>query len=103
MKAAVYYETGAPEVLRYEDVARPDDATRATCWSGSRRSASRAATRSTARAASWRPTPTSSATSAPAPIEAVGDAVTDRAEGQQVVCTMAHGSHAELVVGAGQP
>ena len=23
MKAAVYYETGAPEVLRYEDVARP--------------------------------------------------------------------------------
>ena len=23
MKAAVYYETGAPEVLKYEDVAEP--------------------------------------------------------------------------------
>jgi NADPH2:quinone reductase len=30
-------------------------------------------------------------------IEAVGDAVTDRAVGQRVVATMAHGSHAELV------
>ena len=24
MKAAVYYETGAPEVLKYEEVAEPE-------------------------------------------------------------------------------
>jgi NADPH:quinone reductase-like Zn-dependent oxidoreductase len=49
MKAAVYYETGSPDVLKYEDVADPP------CYpSGvvirSRRSASRAATPSTAAA-----------------------------------------------------
>ena len=42
---AVYYETGAPEVLRYEDVPDPVARSRAASSSRSARSASRAATR----------------------------------------------------------
>ena len=41
MKAAVYYETGGPEVFRYEEVPDPDGRSTERCWCGSRPSASK--------------------------------------------------------------
>jgi NADPH:quinone reductase len=97
MKAAVYYETGAPDVLRYEDVPDP------VPFSGSvvidveaisieggdtlNRLGGEMAT-----------TPHVVGYQAAGTIREVGEGVTDRAVGQRVVGTMLWGSHAERFV-----
>lgn len=97
MKAAVYYETGAPEVIRYEDVDAPDLKAHGV--------------RIAVEAISIEGGDTLNRLGGPMPttphvvgyqcggtISEVGAEVTDRSVGQQVVATMAHGSHAEQVV-----
>ncbi|HXH58508.1 zinc-binding alcohol dehydrogenase family protein [Iamia sp.] len=97
MKAAVYYETGAPEVIRYEDVDAPDLKAHGV--------------RIDVEAISIEGGDTLNRLGGPMPttphivgyqcggtIAAIGAEVTDRTVGQQVVATMAHGSHAEQVV-----
>lgn len=96
MKAAVYYETGAPDVLRYEDVPDPTlDAggvlvrVAATSIEGGD---------TLNRLGGDMPaTPHIVGYQCAGTIVAVGDGVSDRVEGQRVVCVMMHGSHAELV------
>ncbi len=94
MKAAVYYETGAPSVFRYEDVPDPD------CRPGGvileikaigiqggdtlHRQGGVLAT-----------TPHVVGYQAAGVIREVGDRVTDRKVGDHVVATMGFGSHAE--------
>lgn len=94
MKAAVYYETGAPSVFRYEDVPDPD------CRPGGvvieikaigiqggdtlHRQGGVLAT-----------TPHVVGYQAAGVIREAGDRVTDRRVGDRVVATMAFGSHAE--------
>ncbi len=96
MKAAVYYETGPPEVLVCEDVADP------TCGPGDvlvevqavsieggdtlNRAGGEMATR-----------PHVVGYQCAGTIREVGAQVKDRSVGQRVVCTMLWGSHAELV------
>lgn len=96
MKAAVYYETGAPDVLRYEDVPDP------VCFPGGvlveveaisieggdtlHRAGGEMAT-----------TPHIVGYQCAGTIREVGEGVSDRAVGQRVVATMLWGSHAELV------
>jgi NADPH2:quinone reductase len=96
MKAAVYYETGPPDVFRYEDVADP------TCGPGDvlvdveaisieggdtlNRAGGEMATK-----------PHIVGYQAAGTIAEVGADVTDRSVGQRVVCTMLWGSHAERV------
>ena len=96
VKAAVYYKTGPPEVLRYEDVADP------ACFPGGvvvkveaisieggdtlNRFHGEMAT-----------TPHIVGYQCAGTIVEVGDGVTDRTVGQRVVATMLWGSHAELV------
>lgn len=97
MKAAVYYETGAPEVLRYEDVDAPNLKAHGV--------------RIDVEAISIEGGDTLNRLGGPMPttphivgyqcggtIAEIGAEVTDRTVGQQVVATMAHGSHAEQVV-----
>jgi NADPH2:quinone reductase len=96
MKAAVYYETGRPEVFRYEDVPDP------RCHPGGVVIAveaisieggdvlNRAGGAMTA-------TPHIVGYQCAGTIVEVGDAVTDRHVGQKVVATMVSGSHAEMV------
>lgn len=97
MKAAVYYENGGPEVLRYEDV--PDPAVRpgqvlvqiaAVGVQGGdllhRQGAPLPAT------------PHVVGYQAAGTVAAVGDGVTTVREGQRVVAFMSSGSHAELAV-----
>src|SRR5690349_16314227 len=74
MKAAVYYETGAPDVFRYEDVPDP------VCGPGMVLIEVRAVS-----------------IECGGVIRQVGDGTRDRAVGQTVVAVMPHGSHAELV------
>ena len=97
MKAAVYYETGSPDVFRYEDVPDP------VCGPGDvlvdveaisieggdtlNRAGGELATR--LHVVGYQCAGT---------IREVGADVHDRAVGQRVVCTMLHGSHAEQVV-----
>ncbi len=96
MKAAVYYETGAPDVLRYEDVPDP------VCGPGM--------VLVTVEAISIEGGDTLNRLGGEMPdsphivgyqcagtIREVGDGVTDRTAGQRVVATMLWGSHAELV------
>jgi NADPH2:quinone reductase len=96
MKAAVYYETGGPEVFRYEEVPDP------TCGPGEvlievqaisieggdtlHRAGGEMARR-----------PHIVGYQCAGTIRAVGAGVTDRSPGQQVVAIMMNGSHAELV------
>ena len=96
MKAAVYYETGSPDVFRYEDVADPE------CGPGSvlvdveaisieggdtlNRAGGEMATK-----------PHVVGYQCAGTIRAVGEGVTDRAVGERVVATMLWGSHAAMV------
>ena len=96
MKAAVYYETGAPEVLRYEDVADPTIDPSSVLVRVAAISIEGGDTLNRLGGV-MAATPHIVGYQCAGTIEAVGDAVTDRSEGQQVVCSMAHGSHAELV------
>lgn len=96
MKAAVYYETGAPEVLKYEDV--PDPAVRpggvvievaaVSIEGGDTLNRLGGAMTSTPHIVGYQCAGT---------IREVGDGVTDRQVGQRVVASMMSGSHAELV------
>ncbi|MDQ1403482.1 MAG: NADPH:quinone reductase [Actinomycetota bacterium] len=96
MKAAVYYETGAPDVLKYEDVPDP------SLWPGG--------VLLQVEAISIEGGDTLNRLGGPlaakphivgyqcaGTIIEVGSDVTDRQVGQRVVATMAHGSHAEKV------
>ncbi|MBA3303000.1 MAG: alcohol dehydrogenase catalytic domain-containing protein, partial [Acidimicrobiia bacterium] len=96
MKAAVYYETGAPEVLRYEDVAEPTVDANGVLVRVAAISIEGGDTLNRLGGA-MAATPHIVGYQCAGTIVAVGDAVTDRSEGQRVVCVMAHGSHAELV------
>jgi NADPH2:quinone reductase len=96
MKAAVYYETGGPQVLRYEDVPEPVCgpadvliAVEAISIEGGdtlNRAGGEMATH-----------PHIVGYQCAGTITAVGAAVTDRHVGQRVVATMMWGSHAEQV------
>jgi NADPH2:quinone reductase len=97
VKAAVYYETGAPDVLRYEDVPDPEpfagsvviDVEAISIEGGDtlNRLGGEMAT-----------TPHVVGYQAAGRISAVGEGVTDREVGQRVVGTMLWGSHAEKFV-----
>ncbi len=97
MKAAVYYETGAPDVFRYEDVPDPApfpgsvviDVEAISIEGGDtlNRLGGEMAT-----------TPHIVGYQAAGTIREVGDGVTDREIGQRVVGTMLWGSHAERFV-----
>ncbi len=97
MKAAVYHETGPPEVLRYEDVADPEPGpgdvrirVEAVSIEGGD---------TINRAGGEMPsTPHIVGYQCAGTIAAIGDGVTDRSVGQKVVATMPWGSHAELAV-----
>ena len=96
MKAAVYYETGAPDVLRYEDVPDPE------CYPGGvvieveaisiegGDTLNRAGGEMTSK-------PHIVGYQCAGTIREVGEGVEDRHVGQKVVATMMSGSHAELV------
>jgi NADPH2:quinone reductase len=96
MKAAVYYETGGPEVFRYEDVPDPQ------CGPGMVLIAVEAISIEGGdvlnRAGGEMPEhPHIVGYQCAGTIREIGDGVTDRAVGQRVVATMFWGSHAELV------
>lgn len=96
MKAAVYYETGAPDVLRYEDVPDPTLAPGEVLVQVAAISIEGGDTLN--RLGGDMPaTPHIVGYQCAGTIAAVGDGVTDRMEGQRVVASMMHGSHAELV------
>lgn len=96
MKAAVYYETGAPDVLRYEDVPDPEvfpggvlvEVAAISIEGGDALNRLGGEMPAVPHIVGYQCSGT---------IIAVGDGVTDRHVGQQVVCSMMHGSHAELV------
>ena len=96
MKAAVYYETGAPDVFRYEDVPDPmcgpnDVLVRVEAISiegGDTLNRLGGAMTSTPHIVGYQCAGT---------IVEVGGGATDRSVGQRVVATMPSGSHAELV------
>ena len=96
MKAAVYYETGRPEVLRYEDVADPTPGSRAVLIEVEAISIEGGDTLN--RLGGLMPAvPHIVGYQCAGTIREVGESVSDRHPGQRVVATMAHGSHAELV------
>ncbi len=96
MKAAVYYETGPPDVFRYEDVPDPSCApdglvidVRAVSIEGGdtlHRQGGEMASR-----------PHIVGYQCAGTVREVGPQVTDRSVGQRVVAIMFHGSHAEQV------
>jgi NADPH2:quinone reductase len=97
VKAAVYYETGTPDVFRYEDVPDPTPGpgdvlirVEAIAIQGGD---------TLNRAGGLMPaTPHIVGYQCAGTIEAIGADVTDRTVGQKVVATMPWGSHAELAV-----
>jgi NADPH:quinone reductase len=96
VKAAVYYETGAPDVLRYEDVPDPEcgpglvviDVEAISIEGGDTLNRLRGDMPSVPHIVGYQCAGT---------ISAVGDGVTDRKVGDRVVATMFWGSHAEKV------
>jgi NADPH2:quinone reductase len=96
MKAAVYYETGAPDVLKYEDVPDPEcgpgnvliEVEAISIEGGDTLNRLGGEMTSTPHIVGYQCAGT---------IREVGDGVTDRSVGQRVVATMFNGSHAELV------
>lgn len=96
MKAAVYYETGAPDVLRYEDV--PDPVLRLKGVIVEVEAISIEGGDTLNRLGGLMPaTPHIVGYQCGGTIREVGAEVTDREVGQRVVLTVPHGSHAELV------
>ena len=96
MKAAVYYETGAPDVLRYEDVPDPTLAAGEVLIQVAAISIEGGDTLNRLGGA-MAATPHIVGYQCAGTIVAVGEDVADRVEGQCVVASMMHGSHAELV------
>lgn len=96
MKAAVYHETGAPDVLRYEDVPDPElhpggvliEVAAISIEGGDTLNRGGGEMASVPHIVGYQCSGT---------VVAVGDQVTDRTVGQQVVASMMHGSHASLV------
>src|SRR5690349_18044648 len=94
MKAAVYYETGAPEVFRYEDVPDPVagpgmvviDVEAVSIEGGDTLNRAGGEMPSVPHIVGYQCAGT---------ISAVGEGVTDRIVGQRVVATNFWGSHAE--------
>jgi NADPH2:quinone reductase len=94
MKAAVYYETGGPEVLRYEDVPDPVcapngvviDVAAIGIEGGDVGNRARGALAARPHVVGYNCAGT---------IREVGPGVTDRRPGQRVTALMVHGSHAE--------
>jgi NADPH:quinone reductase len=96
MKAAVYYETGAPDVFRYEDVDDPIVHTGGVIVQVEAISIEGGDTLNRLGGA-MTSTPHIVGYQCGGTIREVGEGVTDRSVGQRVVCSMANGSHAELV------
>jgi NADPH:quinone reductase len=97
VKAAVYYETGAPDVLRYEDVPDPVPGPGDVLIDVEAISIEGGDTLN--RAGGEMPaTPHVVGYQCAGTIVEVGSGVTDRQPGQRVVATMPWGSHAELAV-----
>jgi NADPH2:quinone reductase len=96
MKAAVYYETGAPSVFRYEDVPDPGcgagdvlvDVEAISIEGGDTLNRAGGEMASSPHIVGYQCAGT---------IAEVGADVTDREPGQRVVCTMLWGSHAERI------
>jgi NADPH2:quinone reductase len=96
MKAAVYYETGAPSVFRYEDVPDPGcgagdvlvDVEAISIEGGDTLNRAGGEMASSPHIVGYQCAGT---------IAEVGPDVTDREPGQRVVCTMLSGSHAERI------
>lgn len=96
MKAAVYYETGAPDVLRYEDVPDPTVSPDGVLVRVAAISIEGGDTLNRL-GGEMLGSPHIVGYQCAGTVVAVGRAVTDRRVGQRVVATMTHGSHAELV------
>jgi NADPH2:quinone reductase len=96
VKAAVYYETGTPDVLRYEDVPDPTPGPGDVLVRVEAIAVQGGDTLN--RAGGLMPaSPHIVGYQCAGTIESVGADVTDRRVGQKVVATMPWGSHAELV------
>jgi NADPH:quinone reductase len=97
VKAAVYYETGPPDVFKYEDVPDPQlfpggvlvDVEAISIEGGDTLNRAGGLMPSTPHVVGYQCAGT---------IRAVADDVTNRSVGQRVVCTMMWGSHASQVV-----
>jgi len=95
MKAAVYYETGPPDVFRYEDVPDPGcfpggvliEVEAISIEGGDTLNRAGGAMAGSPHIVGYQCAGT---------IREVGEGVKDRHSGQRVVATMMHGSHAEL-------
>ena len=96
MKAAVYYETGAPDVLRYEDVPDPSAARGASLIDVEAISIEGGDTLNRSRG-DMPSVPHIVGYQCAGTISEVGEGVTDRNVGDRVVATMFWGSHAEKV------
>ncbi|MDQ6698284.1 MAG: zinc-binding alcohol dehydrogenase family protein [Actinomycetota bacterium] len=96
MRAAVYYETGTPDVLRYEDVADPTPGPREVLVEVEAISIEGGDTLNRL-GGEMATTPHIVGYQCGGTIREVGAEVADRRTGDRVVCTMVHGSHAELV------
>jgi len=96
MKAAVYYETGEPEVLRYEEVPEPQlrkggvliDVAAIAIQGGDTLNRTGGLMASTPHIVGYQ---------ASGIVREVGDGVTSFVPGQPVVATMGFGSHAEVI------
>lgn len=96
MKAAVYYETGSPDVLRYEDVPDPSLHPKGVIVEVEAISIEGGDTLNRLGGA-MPATPHIVGYQCAGTIREVGAEVTDREVGQRVVLSVPHGSHAELV------
>jgi len=96
MKAAVYYETGAPDVLKYEEVPDPELVPGGVIVQVEAISIEGGDTLNRLGGA-MTATPHIVGYQCAGTIVAVADDVTTRTVGQRVVTTMMNGSHAELV------
>ena len=96
MKAAVYYQTGGPEVLKYEDVAEPPlrpggvliDVAAIAIQGGDTLNRTGGALATKPHIVGYQ---------AAGIVREVGEGVTAFTKGQQVVATMGFGSHAEVI------